>query len=296
MTGTPDSVIERGYRAREREKIPVSVWAAEHMRTERGEPLDFERYPHMVQIMDDRAIEKGLMCASQTGKTTTALADVYHFADTRQVTVIVTMHTQEEVRQFSQTRAKPAIQASPYLRKRMGKIDSTEVKTFRHDDGAQSVIFFKGAQSQNAALSVPADMLYHDEIDRSRSDILSLYRARTAASVYGRRIITSTPTVPKYGIAQHWENSTQTQWLVRCPRCGDERPLSWPESVAIDAEEPIYICAHGHELTRETIRAGRWVDARTQGSPDWRMYHLSRMLMDLWPASRIVAVEQSEDY
>lgn len=274
---------------------PVSEWAAQHMRTERGEPLDFDRYPHMRQVMDDRSGEKGMMCGSQTGKTTTSLADVYHFCDTHHVTAIVTMPTAKDVAEFSKTRAKPAIQASPYLRERMGEIDAAEIKTFGHKGGGQSTIFFRGATAETQALSIPADLLYHDEIDRSRPDIVSLYRARTAASIYDRRIVTSTPTVPKFGIHAYWEDSSQTQWLVKCPVCGDERALEWPGSIATDADPPFYICAHGHELTRETIRAGRWVDKKTSGYT-WRIYHTSRMLMDLWPAERVVAIEQSQEY
>lgn len=287
--------IESGMRAEERVHVPVAEWAARHMRTERGELLDFAAYPHMVQPMNDRAQEKGLMCGSQVGKTTVALADAYHFCDTYQVRVIFTMHTQLAVRDFSRTRAKPAIEASPYLSARMRGVDSTEVKVFVHPDGGRSVIFFRGAQTDAAAISEPADMLVHDEIDRSRPDVLSLYRSRTAASEWARRIITSTPTIPKFGIAAHWEDSSQTQWLVRCPVCGDERPLTWPDSVATDAEVPCYICARGHELTREIIRAGRWVDGRT-GNYTWRMYHFNRMLMPNWPAERIVAAERGQEY
>lgn len=288
-------IIAGRVQAQKRRQIPVSAWAAEHMRTERGEPLDFDRYPHMRAIMDDPAREKGMMCGSQTGKTTTALACVFHFCDTHQVTAIVTMPTAHDVHAFSSTRAKPAIAASPYLRERMGHIDSAEVKSFQHAGGAQSTIFFRGARVETQAISIPADLLYHDEIDRSRPDILSLYVARVAASDFARRIITSTPTVPKYGIHAEWDNSSQSEWLVKCPVCGDERPLTWPDSLAVDAEVPVYICGHGHELTRETIRAGRWVDGRTTGY-EWRMYHTSRMLMDLWPADRVVAIEQSRDY
>lgn len=282
--------------ARARAAVPVSAWAAQHMRTERGEPLDFERYPHMRAVMDDPASELAMMCGSQTGKTTTALCRVFHFCDSRPVTAIVTMPTDKDVREFSKTRARPAIQASPYLRERMGEVDSAELKTFRHEGGGQSVVFFRGARVETQAISIPADLLYHDEIDRSRPDILSLYIARVAASRYGLRIVTSTPTLPRYGIAACWEDSSRTQWLVRCPVCGHEAPLTWPESIAIDAADPHYICAHGHELTRETIRAGRWVDGRTETQPEWRAYHFNRMLMDQWPAARIVEVEQSADY
>jgi len=283
--------------ARRRAAVPVSEWAAEHMRTEKGEHLDFERFPHMRQPMDDRAVEKGLMCGSQVGKTTVALADVYHFCDTERVRVIYTMHTQTAVYDFSRTRAKPAIEASPHLAELLrGTIDSAEVKVFRHAEGGSSVVFFRGGQAESAAISEPADMLVHDEVDFSRPDILSLYKSRLAASVHGRRLCVGTPTIPGFGMAALWRESSQSEWLVRCPTCRDERPLTWPESIALDAPEPIYVCARGHELTRATICAGRWVDTVTEGRPTWRMYHFGRMLHPLWSAARVAAAFGEAEY
>ena len=283
--------------ARRQAAVPVSEWAAEHMRTEKGEHLDFERFPHMRQPMDDRAVEKGLMCGSQVGKTTVALADVYHFCDTERVRVIYTMHTQTAVYDFSRTRAKPAIEASPHLAELLrGTIDSAEVKVFRHAEGGSSVVFFRGGQASSAAISEPADMLVHDEVDFSRPDILSLYKSRLAASVHGRRLCVGTPTIPGFGMAALWSESSQSEWMVRCPTCHDERPLTWPESIALDAPEPIYVCARGHELTRATICAGRWVDTVTEGRPTWRMYHFGRMLHPLWSAARVAAAFGEAEY
>jgi len=210
--------------------------------------------------------------------------------------VIYTMHTLDAVHDFSRTRAKPAIEASPYLSARMTGIDSARVKQFVHEGGGVSVIFFRGAQASSGALSEPADMVVHDEVDFSRPDILRLYEDRTAASNWARRLCVGTPTVPKFGMDALWQDSSQTHWCVRCPACGDEQPLSWPDGVAVDASEPYYICARGHELTREVIRAGRWVDARTVGDPTWRIYHVSRLLLPNWPAGRIVEAHAREDF
>ena len=68
-------------------------WAAEHMRTERGGRLDFDRHPYLVAPLRDPSPRKGLMCAGQVGKTTLAMSDVLHFCDCLQVRVIYTMHT-----------------------------------------------------------------------------------------------------------------------------------------------------------------------------------------------------------
>ena len=274
---------------RRRANSNARLWAALYMRTERGARLDFDSHNYLVKPLRDRHKRKGLMSASQVGKTTLAISDVFHFCDTHQARVIYTMHTDGECRKFSATRAKPAIEASPYLRERITGIDNVEVKTFAGSAG-ESVIFFKGAREGTQALSEPADMVVHDELDFSRPDTLSLYEDRTAASAYDRKLVVGTPTLPKFGLDALWQDSSQCEWLVKCPVCGDEHPLTWPESFAVDAEVPYYICGRGHELTRETIRAGRWVD--TRDSYTWRMYHIPRMLRPNWPADRWVAAFQ----
>ena len=101
-------------------------------------------------------------------------------------------------------------------------------------------------------------MVVHDEVDFSRPDVMRLYEDRTAASTYDWRYVIGTPTLPKFGMGACWEDSSQSEWLVRCPECGDEAPLEYPVSFALDAAIPFYICRHGHELTREDI-AGRAV-------------------------------------
>lgn len=265
-------------------RIPDPVdWAREYMRTERRLPLDFEAHSYLAQPLRDDHKRKGLMCASQVGKTTLAISNVLHFCDMHQARVIFTMHTDGECQKFSATRAKPAIEASPYLRERITGIDNVGVKTFAGTRG-ESVIFFKGATVGTQALSEPADMLVHDELDFSRPDTLSLYEDRTAASAHDRRLVEGTPTLPKFGLDALWQDSSRSEWMVKCPVCGDEAPLTWPESFAVDAEVPYYICGRGHELTRETIQAGRWADTRDNYT--WRMYHIPRMLRPNWPADR----------
>jgi hypothetical protein len=55
-------------------------------------------------------------------------------------------------------------QESPYLREASNGTDSIEVKQF-----GTSFLYLKGAASTNAPISIPTDMLIHDELDFSDS-------------------------------------------------------------------------------------------------------------------------------
>ncbi len=264
-------------------------WALEYMRTERGQPLDFAAHFYMPGILQDRSPLKGFLCGSQVGKTTMAICEAYCLADTwaRPLRIIYTMHTDKAVQEFSQTRARQAIEASSYLRDKVGAVNNVYRKTMLRRVGVPSVILFKGASQGQQALSEPADVVFHDEVDFSRPDVLDLYEDRIAHSEVAWRRAFGTPTVPGFGVSALWEKSTQTEWLVTCPYCGDERPLTWPASFAADAEQPHLICSHGHELTWETVReSGQW--AQAQPGADWSMYRIPRALLRNWPAERIV--------
>lgn len=275
----------------------LAAWAAEYMRTERGRPLDFAAHPYMPAILGDRSPQKGFMCGSQIGKTTMGVAEILGLADTwpRPLRIIYTMHTDAAVQEFSQTRARPAIEASPYLRSKVGGMDNIHRKALLRRDG-ESIIFFKGAAQGQQALSEPADLVVHDEVDFSRPDVLRLYQDRVAHSDMAWRRAFGTPTVPGFGLSGLWEVSNKQEWMVRCPWCGDERPITWPASFAADVEEPYFICAHGHELTwAEHIRHGRWV-ATGQPSAEWSMYRVPRALLEPWTAERIVAAWAAEKF
>ena len=250
----------------------------------------------MPDLLADRSPEKGYMCGSQVGKTTMGIAEVLALADLhpRPVRIIYTMHTDTAVQEFSQTRAKPAIQTSQYLAAKLGGVDNVHRKILRRRDG-DSIVFFKGAAAGQQALSEPADMVVHDEVDFSRPDVLRLYEDRTAHSDLGWRRFFGTPTLPGFGLAALWEDSTQAEWLVRCPHCRQEFPLAWPDAFAADVDQPYYVCPRGHRITWETIRErGRWVQARPGAR--YSMYRIPRALLPWWTAARIVEAFRAERF
>jgi plasmid stability protein len=277
---------------------PIMEWVAANMRTETGQHLDFETHPYMPTILEDEARLKGFMCGSQVGKTTMGIAAVYHFSDTapKPVRTIYTMHTDKAVEAFAQTRASASIEASPYLAARVGDVNNVHRKTFRRPDG-NSVIMFAGASKAAMGLSEPADMVVHDEVDFSNAEVLRLYEDRLAHGYEAdkSRFLFGTPTVPGYGLSRHWEQSTQCEWMVKCPECGDERAVTWPDGFAMDIPEPHFLCGRGHKLTWEDdIRTGRWV--AMQPAAECSMYRIPRWLTPFWDAGRIVRAFNNETF
>jgi len=248
-------------------KAPINpkAFALAHMRTERGEPLDFLDRPYLVGPLVDPRVNHVVIACAQSGKTVTFLSKVFqqliYPVGRKSRTVIYTFPTKEDVQEFSAARAKPMIEASPLLVQEIGDLDNVMVKQFRNG----STVYFRGTKTERTALSVPADILVHDELDRSQSDTLQMYADRTRASDDPRRYLFSTPTLPKFGVSAAWEGTDQHEWVWSCGECGAEqvfapmdRSVSWREH--LDLEAKVFRCCRCRAaVDRKWVVAGQWV-------------------------------------
>ena len=251
------------------------------MRTERRQYLDFSERQYLVDILqDDRPNHTCVACA-QSGKTMTYKSKVWWRLlnpGGKARTAIYTFPTQGDVEEFSAARAKAMIEASPLLSDQIADIDKVSLKQFKNG----STIYYRGTFTQRAAISVPADILCHDELDKSQPDTLQMYSDRLRASDDPRTYLFSTPTIPHYGISAAWERSDQSEWFFDCGQCGQcqcfapmDRSYSWREH--LDLERGEFLCMFCHEpLSRQCIQAGRWV--KQQPGSEVAGYHITGIM------------------
>lgn len=262
------------------------------MRSERRERLNFDARPYLCALLRDQRPRQTWVACAQSGKTVTGLSKLFQFLchppDGRPRTVIYTFPTQTEVYQFSKARAKPMIEASPFLRTQIGEVDNSEFKSFANG----SAMYFRGTITTRQATSVPADLLVHDELDQSDPNTLQMYQDRLRASLDPRTFLYSTPTIPGFGIARAWETTDQREWVWRCGGCGREqifapmdRTVPWQEM--LDFKTPCFRCSACHcEVRREWVVAGRWV-AQAPENADRAGYHLTGIMPPEATAERL---------
>lgn len=225
--------------------------------------------------------------SAQTGLTTFGINRALWFGDTHQVAIIYTFPTASDVSEFSKARVKPVIQASPHLLGRIADIDSVELKQI-----GKSFIYFRGTWSERQAISIPADMLIHDETDRSKPEIISMYRERLSHSKFKYVINLSNPSIPEYGVNALYIRSDQKKWLVQCPKCGKKQVLQYPDSIYI-GERIYYQCLYCKAEIRDIDRKqGEWrptnEGARISG------YHVSQLMAPWISAAEIVEKKETE--
>lgn len=181
-----------------------------------GEPFSFKDHEFQERILRDTSPEKVVIKCSQVGLTeaSTRLA-LAMCSVNNNFTVIYTLPTITFASSLMTTRVDPVIEGSPFLSDAVSKsINNSEIKKI-----GDSFLYFKGAASGNAPISIPADMLIHDEYDFSDQKILEQYQSRLTHSKYKMKTIFSTPTIPGFGVDAEFQLSRRHHNMCKCNHC-----------------------------------------------------------------------------
>lgn len=192
------------------------------------------------------------------------------------------------MRDFTQARVDHAIAASKYLSGRVHPsppiraVDRAGLKRF----AGTGLIYFRGAERTQLA-TVDADMVLLDEYELVPEHVFSLAEQRIASSRAGLIRVASTPNLPESGINGLYLRSDQRRYLLPCPRCHGEQPLTWPDSV--DMSRALIVCSiRSCRAPMDLWAEGRW-EATAPGNSQVHGYHLSRLYS---PRADIVQVIQ----
>lgn len=154
---------------------------------------------------------------------------------------------------FAKTRIDPFIESSPRLRAAVNKnLNNSEIKQF-----GSSFMYFRGTNGKTQAISIPADLIISDEIDRSDPHVLSQYHSRLTHSPWQLRRNFSTPTIPGYGIALEMASSERFHNMCKCCHCNHQFVPNYFEHVRIPG--------FNHDLrtiTKHTLPKTRYLEAR----------------------------------
>lgn len=194
----------------------VPDWVAKNT-TINGRPYSFKDHEYQMRTMGDESQEIVIRKCSQIGISESEIRKALGLvAIMPRYSIIYTFPTATFAQNYVKTRIDPVIAGSPALRSAMhNSVDSSEIKQV-----GDNFLYFKGAQAGNAAISVAADHLIHDELDFSDMVIISQYQSRLTHSSYRRKTKLSTPTIPKGPIDKEFQASRRHWLFVKCEHCG----------------------------------------------------------------------------
>ena len=264
-------------------KMTLSEWADNYRMLSRkssAEPGKWKtsRAPYQREIMDaisDTSVQKVVvMSAAQIGKTDGFILNTvgYYMDYDPSPILIVQPNVQPMAESFSKDRLTPMLNDNERLRDKVNDKSRNSGNTILHKEYPGGHITMVGANSPAGLASRPMRILLADEIDRypatagKEGDPLLLASVRLETFWNRKEVYISTPTIKGISrIEVEYERSTQEEWNVPCPVCGEYQPLAW-EFVIFDKENPEegtvhYKCRTCKEERTETT----WKELFTQG-------------------------------
>jgi len=232
-------------------KLPEWI---ESRTTLEGAPFSFKNHEYQLQILRDESREIVVKKCSQVGITELAIRRTLGILDILpDIHCIYTLPTSKFAGQVVKTRFNPVIENSQYLRSRANReIDSAEMKQI-----GSSYLYIKGTIGTAAAISVPASLLVHDEVDFSDQEVLSNYQSRMTHSRYKMKFKLSTPTIENYGIDGDFKRSRRFYNFCKCHHCGHHFLPDYFSHVKV----PDYT-GDLREITKENLHNVRYQEAQ----------------------------------
>lgn len=217
-------------------------------------PYEFgERYGFQADIINDTSRVTNTVKPAQIGMTTATMA--YTLAGTAsqpQFNAIYTLPSATDAAKLVTTKLNPLLYGSPELKRLLDpNVDNSELKKL-----GNNFIFIRGTKSETAALSISADALVADEIDRSDPDTLKQFRSRLQGSSLQIIKQFSTPTIEGVGIAKEAETSKRFRHMAKCNCCGNV----WLPNYDTDIVIPGYDNSL-EDITKTNIKDVSWQQA-----------------------------------
>jgi phage terminase large subunit GpA-like protein len=183
---------------------------------EKGDPIEFYDHQFMIEPLCDLSPNQVIKKCAQIGGSVTYTLKTLWAAKYRGWNIIYTFPTDSDVNEFVSSKTNKIIQANPQV------FSGLQTDNIERKEIGDRFIFYKGTVSKTAAIMTSADLLIHDEADRSDQSTLETYKSRLKASKFKGRWIFSNPTTGKCVVDNEWQKSDKKEWHVTCKKCNFE--------------------------------------------------------------------------
>lgn len=222
-----------------------------------GRPFSLKGYEYLIPIYLDRVRGRRLLLknARQTAKSTSIcnliLADSFQIPNFNSLYI---SYTQKQTLAFSSQKIDPLLAESrklsdyycngPYTR------DTMMAKRFRNG----STIFLRHCYlTADSVRGLSADRIAVDEVGLLLTDNIPVIEEAASHSSYKWILYAGTPASEDSPIEDLWKNSTQNEYLLKCPFCGN-----WNyQDLEIIADDGL-ICKKCRQIMPRERIVGQW--------------------------------------
>lgn len=215
-------------KAKMRDGKALSRWSftQNYHRTHKLVPLSWNQREFLRAIYADESKEIVIRKAVQVGISEWAVVDLLYMTMELGWSGAYVITKTKARDSFVAERINKILNAIPYYRKNVGKIDNLGIKEL-----GKGVARFLGSNAPDDFVSFPADFLIIDEVDLCDQENLKLVPDRLQASEHKFQRWIGNPTLEGYGIDALYENSDQKIWTVYCEKCKTYQTLDWFENI-----------------------------------------------------------------
>lgn len=202
-----------------------------------------------------------VMSAAQIGKSDACILNpLGYYMHYDPSPIMILQPTIQMAEAFSKDRISPMLRDTPILQDKVDDKSRTSGNTILQKIFPGGHVTMVGANSPSSLASRPIRILLADEIDRypvtagTEGDPLLLATKRLTTFWNKKIVCVSTPTIKGVSrIEVEYEHSTQGEWNIPCPHCGEYNPLEWAY-IKFDKEdlsEIEYTCRHCGAIASE---------------------------------------------
>lgn len=186
-----------------------------------GEDFSLKDYPFYNALYEGEWPSTLLMCGRQVGKSVSAAA--FSVCESVAVPHFKTLYIAPTLKQtstFSNTRVSKLVRHSPAIKELMGTVTSDNVFLKVLGNGSE-LLFNYASDDPDRVRGVSADRVIYDEVqDIDYEAVVPVVNECLANSKYGFISYMGTPKTQENTIQYIWDNSSQSEWCIKCDSCG----------------------------------------------------------------------------
>jgi len=200
-----------------------------------GEPLpgkySFLNHPWCEEIHNSLSTFNTTMKAAQMGMTEIAINRAFFTVDVLKNDVLYVLPTAINASDFAKSRFNTALSYSDYLSNIF-----TDTNTIGLKQAGGVNLYIRGSRGDSNLKSIPVAVLILDELDEMDEKQIWLALERLSGHVDKSVWSISTPTLPQVGIHKMFLQGTQEHYMFKCPMCGAQTELTYPDCLEILGE------------------------------------------------------------
>jgi phage terminase large subunit GpA len=195
-------------------------------------PWTLKYHPWLGEMHDTKAPSNVGKKSAQVGFSEMALNTVFFKIDVERENCLYVLPAKNpDATDFSASRFDPALELSSHLSKLF-----SDVQNVGHKRAGSANLYIRGSNSRAGLKSVPAGTIIFDEVDEMNQSNIPLAEERASGQFNKLDWKISTPTVPNFGIARAFNESTKEHFFFPCPKCNRLTELVFPDCMVITAD------------------------------------------------------------